>query len=175
MTTETAEYGGCGCAGGEVVTMRGAQLAAGRRTQKLYHDALGRIAKTEILDWNGSVYATTANTYNARDQLTLVRRYQGADTGNVYQDMTMTYDGYGRLKTRHAPEQQVVTNNSATTDHTTWAYNPDDTLQKVTDARGAVVNYLYNNRHLVTGLTYTAPAGITPTPSVIPVRLPAAS
>lgn len=65
----------------------------------------------------------------------------------------MTYDGYGRLKTRHVPEQNAGT-------ATTWDYNPDDTIQKVTDARGASQTLSYNNRHLVTGITYSAPSGI---------------
>jgi hypothetical protein len=71
----------------------------------------------------------------------------------------MTSDGYGRLKTRHMPEQQVDPNNSASTDHTTYAYNPDDTIHSVTDARGASATYSYNGRSLVTGIVYAAPSG----------------
>lgn len=71
----------------------------------------------------------------------------------------MTYDGYGRLLTRHVPEQDAGT-------ATVYAYNTDDTVQSVTDARGAAATYTYNNRHLVTGINYSAPAGITPTSNV---------
>ena len=41
-----------------------------KRQQKIYADVLGRTVKTEVLNWQGgSVYSTTVNTYNARDQL----------------------------------------------------------------------------------------------------------
>jgi YD repeat-containing protein len=161
-TTKTASYGGCGCAGGQVVTLTDEV----NRQQKIYSDILGRQLKTEILNTDLTVYSSTTNTFNARDQVTLVRQYQGPDTSTVYQDTIMSYDGYGRLLTQHGPEQQVDPNNSLSTDHTTWTYNDDDTLHAVTDARGAAATYAYNNRHFVTGITFSAPAGITPTSSV---------
>lgn len=163
-TYKEAAYSGCGCAGGSVVTLtdEGALDAgvAKRRQQKIYSDVLGRTVKTEILNWqNGTVYSATVNTYNARDQLTQIRQYAGPEGSGTYQDTTMTYDGYGRLKTRHVPEQNAGT-------ATTYDYFADDTLQKVTDARGASATYGYNGRHQVTGLTYFAPTGIAPTPTV---------
>src|SRR6266446_1555372 len=100
-----ASYDGCGCAGGEVVTLTDEM----GREQKVYPDVLGRVAKTEILQTINnvtSVYATTANSYNARDQVTLSRQFQGNDQSSVYQDTTMSYDGYGRLQTKHLPEQR---------------------------------------------------------------------
>ena len=57
----------------------------------------------------------------------------------------MIFDGYGRLQTRHRPEQSIGT-------ATTYAYNADDTLSSSTDARGAVTSYGYNGRHLVTSV-----------------------
>jgi YD repeat-containing protein len=163
-TTKEASYTGCGCAGGEVVTLTDEGTIDGgvakRRQQKIYSDVLGRTVKTEVLNWQGgSVYSTTVNSYNARDQLTLVRQYQGAEGSGVYQDTTMTYDAYGRLQTKHVPEQDAGT-------ATTYNYNPDDTAQSVIDARGASQTFSYNGRHLVTGITYSAPAGITPTSNV---------
>src|SRR5207248_88240 len=88
--------------------------------------------------------------------------------GGAFQDTTMSYDGYGRLSSKHVPEQQVDPNNSASTDHTTWDYNNDDTINFVKDARGASATYDYsgNNRRLVNGITYSAPSGVTVTPSV---------
>jgi YD repeat-containing protein len=155
-TTKTASYGGCGCAGGEVVTLTD---EVGRK-QKVYSDALSRTAKSEIYNSDGTtVYSTIANTYNARDQVTLVRQYQGADTSGVYQDTTATYDGYGRLGSKHVPEQNAGT-------ATTFSYNLDDTTHSVTDARGASATYSYNNRHLVTGINYSVPAGVPSTPNV---------
>jgi YD repeat-containing protein len=124
-----------------------------RRQQNFYSDVLGRIVKTEILNWQGgSVYSATVNTYNVRDQVTQARQYAGADGSGTYQDTTMTYDGYGRLKTRHVPEQNVATN-------TVWTYNADDTVETVTDARGASQTFGYNNRRLTTSITYAAPTG----------------
>src|SRR6185503_4725673 len=129
-----AAYGGCGCAGGEVVTLTDeGTLDAGvskRRQQRIYSDVLGRTVKTEVLNWQGgTVYSTTVNTYNARDQVTQMRQYAGAEGSSTYQDTTMTYDGYGRLKTKHEPEQIAGT-------ATTYNYNSDDTLLSVVDARG---------------------------------------
>jgi YD repeat-containing protein len=161
-----ASYGGCGCAGGEVVTLTD---EVGRQ-QVLYHDVLGRLVKTEILQTvnnNTSVYGTTANTYNARDQLKLVRQFQGDDQSSVFQNTTMDYDGYGRLKTKHLPEQGIDPTNSSSTDHTTWEYNADDTILKLTDARGASATYVYNNnRGLVNGINYYSPSGVVTTPNV---------
>ena len=151
-------YDGCGCAGGEVVTLTDEM----GRQQKEYSDVLGRHWKTEILQTINnvtSVYSTTTSTLNARDQATNVRVTDNA-TGN-YQDTTMSYDGYGRLRTKHLPEQQVDPNNSSSTDHTTWSHNPDDTIGSVTDARGASAAYSYNNRYQVTSINYAAPPGIS--------------
>ncbi len=149
-TTKEASYIGCGCAGGEVVTITDeGTIDAGvpkRRQQKIYSDILGRTVKTEVLNWQGGgVYSATVNTYNARDQVTRIRQFQGtapADPNDLScpsgtcQQSTMDYDGHGRLEIRHLPEQQIDPNNSASTDHTKWEYNPDDTVLKVTDARG---------------------------------------
>lgn len=60
----------------------------------------------------------------------------------------MTYDGYGRLKTRHVPEQDAGT-------ATSWVYNTDHTIQSITDARGASTTFTYNNgRHLPNVVTH---------------------
>ena len=164
-TTKEASYSGCGCAGGAVVTMTD---EAGRR-QKVYSDIFGRSAKTEVLNWDGSVYSATTNTYNQRDQVTFTKAYQGQATSDgacpsgICQQSAMTYDGYGRLETQHRPEQQVDPNNPESTDHTTWKYFKDDTIERVTDARGASATYAYNRRQLVIGITYNAPSNITPT------------
>jgi hypothetical protein len=109
-TTKEASYSGCGCAGGEVVTLTDeGTLDAGvakRRQQKLYSDVLGRSVKTEMLSWqNGAVYAASVSTYNVRDQVTQVRQYAGAEYSGSFQDTSLTYDGYGRLQTKHSPEQ----------------------------------------------------------------------
>jgi YD repeat-containing protein len=156
-TTKEVSYEGCGCAGGEVVTLTDEGTLDGgvlkRKQQMIYSDILGRIVKTEILNWQGgSVYSTTVNTYNARDQITQIRQYAGPEGSGTFQDTTISYDGHGRLKTKHVPEQNAGT-------ATTWDYNADDTIQKITDARGASQTFSYNNRHLLTGITYAVPVG----------------
>jgi len=174
-TTRNASYSGCGCAGGEVVTLTDEM----GRQQKVYSDVLGRAWKTEQLSWpdqsnNRTVYSTTVQVYNARDQVIRVKQYAGSapaaasstnaaascPTGTC-QETVMGFDGYGRLQSKHLPEQ-----NSGTA--IVYAYNPDDTILSVTDARGATATHGYNNRHLVTGITYTAPPGsnIPATPNI---------
>jgi len=167
-TYKEASYSGCGCAGGEVLTLTDeGTIDAGiakRRQQRIYSDVLGRTVKTETLNWQGgTVYASTVMTLNPLDQVTLIRAYAGAEGSGTYQDTSMTYDGYGRLKTRHVPVQNAGAN-------TVWAYNADDTVQSVTDARGATTNYTYNNnRRLVTNISWSVPA-----PSPTPIPTPAA-
>jgi YD repeat-containing protein len=158
-TYREASYSGCGCAGGAVVTMTDegsfdtVTNSFKRRQQKIYSDVLGRTVKTEILNWQGgSVYSATVNTYNVRDQVTQVREYAGPEGSGTYQDTTMTYDGHGRLKTKRVPEQSAGT-------ATVWSYNADDTINSIADARSASETFTYNNRHLVTSITYAAPGG----------------
>lgn len=162
-TTKTISYFGCGCAGGDVVTTIDEGTISGgaekRRKTKTYSDSLGRTIKTEVFNWeNGSEYTATVNTYNARDQLMLSRQYSGPEGGSSpYQDTTRTYDGYGRLHTQHLPEQQFDPTIPNSSDHTTWTYNADDTLNTIKDARGAVSTYGYagTNRHLIKTITST--------------------
>ncbi|MGH9966431.1 MAG: hypothetical protein ACREBG_01160, partial [Pyrinomonadaceae bacterium] len=164
-TTKEVGYTGCGCAGGAVVTLTDeGTLVNGiikKRQQKIYSDTLGRNMKAEVLNWDGTIYSTVINTFNARDQVTRVRQYQGSDDSGIYQETTTSFDGYGRVQGRHVPEQDSGTS-------TSYAYNPDDSLQSVTDARGARATYSYstNNRGLVSSITYSAPAGVSNTPNV---------
>ena len=157
-------YGGCGCAGGEVVTTKGELVpipdtsSFGRRTQNVYHDPLGREVKAEALNWDGTVYSTTTSMYNALDQVTRVRRYAGAapspepqQPGSDYETTTMTYDGHGRLSTSKQPIQ---------TNPTSYTYNADDTINTVTDARGVVATFGYNNRRMVTHAGYSQVTGV---------------
>jgi YD repeat-containing protein len=134
-TTESS-YGGCGCAGGEVTTVRDER---GRRKQYT-KDVLGRLKQVSELNWDQSIYADTTYYYNARDQLVNINQ---AGQWRGFQ-----YDGYGRLVGRDTPEQGV----------TTYSYNRDDTLQATTDARGVTTAFVYNNRHLATNINYTVPA-----------------
>jgi len=162
-TTRQFGYSGCGCAGGQVVTVtdEGTIQPDGsikKRQQRIYADVLGRTVKTEMLNWDGAgangtggtVYSATTFTYNARDQVTLTRQFAGPTSSTTFQDTTSSYDGFGRLEMQHLPEQQVDANNSASTDHATWNYNDDDTIQSVVDARGVITSFTYNARRLPT-------------------------
>jgi YD repeat-containing protein len=179
-TTKEVSYEGCGCAGGEVVTVtdegttvdidsgQAVNNVTKKRQRKTYSDVLGRTIKTEILNWQGgSEYSTTVVAYNARDQVTAVKQYQGIEGGAIFQETSMTYDGFGRLKTRKVPEQKADVNINGSTDHTTWEYNADDTVQSITDARGITTTFGYNARHLLTSISYPpAQNGIPATSNV---------
>lgn len=151
-------YDGCGCAGGEVTTVKGELVNGERRTQKLYADILGRIERTEVLDYEDNVYTTAVTEYNGRDQATAIRQYEGAAGSQTFQEVLMTYDGHGRLQTRHTPEQQFDK-------ATVYSYFKDDRQQKVTDGRGASSTFIYNNRGLAERIDYSLPgaAGNFPT------------
>lgn len=146
-TTKVASYGGCGCAGGEVTTI----MDEVGRKQKSYADALGRVVKAQVLNLDGSVYRTTTNTYNARDQVMQVIEAAGESTTG--QTTTIAYDGHGRVASKQSPIE---------TASNTYSYNPDDTAQTATDARGVVATFSYNHRRLVTGITYAVPANANP-------------
>jgi YD repeat-containing protein len=111
-------------------------------------DVLGRLKQVDELNWNQTVYATTTYSYNARDQITSIN--QGGQT------RTLAYDGYGRLSSKTTPEQGT----------TNYTYYGDDTVQTMTDARGASRTFAYNNRDLPTSITYGVPAGVAATPNV---------
>lgn len=157
-------YEGCGCAGGQVTTIQGELVPRNdqpntnaRRTQKIYEDILGRTYKTEIMEWNGTtVYMTTVRTFNGRDQVTKTRQYAGTTSSSTYQDLTMSYDGHGRMATRHYPIEDSNAN-------TSWIYNADDSILQITDPRGVMTNFTYNNRGLVTQISYDVPTNQTST------------
>ena len=157
------EYDGCACAGGQVTTIKGELVPRddqptvnARRTQKVYADLEGRTVKAEVMNWDGiSPSTTTVNTFNGRDQIVNTRQYAGAAGSQTYQDVTMSYDGHGRMKTRHYPVEDANTN-------TTWIYNADDSVQQTIDPRSIIANYTYNDpRGLLTNIAYQIPNGST--------------
>jgi len=137
------------------------------RRQRMTDDVLGRTVKIEGLntDQQQGVYVTRTDTYNARDQVTGIF-VQG--TSGAGQQTLMTYDGHGRLATRKLPIEL------SGAPGTIYLYNADDTVQKVTDPRGASSTYTYNARHLVRTITYakpdvSSPSEINAIPDVPPV------
>ena len=154
-------YEGCGCAGGQVTTIESERVPIpnttnyARRKQRIYEDILGRTVKTEAFEWDGStVYSTVTNTYNGRDQVTQALEYAGTTYSSSNQETTASFDGFGRLKQTHKPEQR----DGSTLKYTTYTYNPDDSIQSLTDARGATTQFTYNNRGLVETKSYTVPS-----------------
>jgi hypothetical protein len=57
----------------------------------------------------------------------------------------MSYDGHGRMSSRHYPIEDTGT-------QTFWTYNADDSINTVTDPRGVVTNFGY---YSTTGLLHT--------------------
>jgi RHS repeat-associated protein len=131
-TTRENTYGGCGCAGGEVVTARD---EAGRR-RRMTMDVVGRLWKVEELKYDQTVYSTTTYSYNVRDQIVTIN--------HAGQTRSFEYDGHARLWHKTTPEQGT----------TTYLYWDDDTLQSITDARGAKASHDYSGRHLPVSTTY---------------------
>jgi YD repeat-containing protein len=116
------------------------------RRQKVYTDDLGRQVKVEVLNWNGTPYSTRTHTYNARDQITSVKQFQGLDSSGIYQEIVKSYDGYGRLVSRKDPVQTAAT---------TYTYNADSQPLTVTDGRGVTQVFTYNSRELPTNVSYS--------------------
>jgi YD repeat-containing protein len=156
-------YGGCGCAGGEVMNMRD---EVGRR-QRLSYDVLGRLWKTQVLtqqadkpqpfiaDPNEAAYSTVTNTYDALDHVTQIRAR--AESNGVEQITTKTYDGHGRVASEQSPEQTAPT---------TYIYYDDDTVRQITDARGATTAFTYNGRRLGRTVAFGAFGGAQATPNL---------
>lgn len=162
-------YAGCGCAGGLETTIQGELVPRtdgtsgnARRKQKVYQDMLGRTFKTETYNWNGTVYSTSLASFNERDQVLRSRQFEGDTSSTTFQDTTATFDGHGRMASSHRPEQRDSSNNLK---YTTYNYNADDSISSVTDGRGAVTNYTYENsggtplRPLLTGMSWSVPQG----------------
>lgn len=173
-TDRLMSYDGCGCAGGLVATIKGEDIIEtdwqgnnpvnlGRRTQKIYQDIQGRTWKSEVLNWDNTVYSSSTTAFDGLDRpLTSISFNGTADLSNEHQITTMTYDGHGRLKTKHNPEQSL---NAVTS----YNYNPDDSVLSVTDARGAISTRNYNSRGLLEQISYSVPQGsnIPVTPSTV--------
>lgn len=161
-------YEGCGCAGGQVTTVRGPVTTAKdvsgttqttkRRAQKSYEDILGRTFKVETWDLDAggaSPYKTILNTFNGRDQVTLSREYAGGTSSSTYQDTTFAYNGLGRVVSSHKPEERDADN---TLKYTQYVYNPDGSVASLIDPRGAITSFTYNSRGLKTNIDYAPPA-----------------
>jgi YD repeat-containing protein len=134
-------YTGCGCTGSDVTTITD-EVGCVKR---IYRDAFGRENQTELL--NGSnVYTTTQTKYNVRDQMTEHKQIVGTVGASLI--ATYEYDGHGRLWRRKLPIE------GAATQGTRFIYFNDDDVATVTDPRGVIATYTYNNRGLVTNISF---------------------
>ena len=153
-TTSSASYVGCGCSGGDTTTV----IDEMGRRQKAYRDVLGRTIQTEVLKLSGGnwiPYSSTVTAYDVRNLVTSITEYAGAvGSGGATQQTLMTYDGHGRLKTRKRPQEDGPT---------TFDYYANDQLQHSKDARNAEGTLTYNNRGLLTAVTYITPGSVAPT------------
>ena len=153
-------YNGCGCAGGLETTVQSERVqipgttSYSRRTVKSFEDILGRVTRTEQIGWNGTdIQGTIANEYNGRDQLVVSTHYAGGlSTVYPHQVSTMEYDGHGRLKSQHSPEQSSGTTSSFT-------YYPDDRIHTVKDARNAETTFTYTDLGQPLSIQYSVPQG----------------
>jgi YD repeat-containing protein len=175
-TDKIVSYDGCGCAGGEIKTVKGEMITetipggqtsdVGRRSTRTYADNLGREYMSEVLNWDGSVYSSTVTKLNGLDQPDWVKQFDGAAPGDALnsdscpatqpnqpqtcQMSKMTYDGFGRLLTKHDAQQDD--NRS-----TAYEYYTDDQVKSITDARGAKKNLEYEQRGLLKQISYNVP------------------
>ena len=124
-----------------------------RRKQKTYADILGREWKTVLYKWDGSTaFTTTEHFFDGRDQVIKTKQTDNTSVANpqTFREVISTFDGHGRLKTRHYPIEDDET-------ETTWNYNADDSVSQITDPRGVITNLTYNSRGLTTEIAYTPP------------------
>ncbi len=154
-TFKTITYNGCGCAGGQVTTIEGEDVDISpqtekRQTQMIYQDILGRDFKSETYNDDGSISSTTRILFDGRDKPIQTRKYLGYYGNPRYQQNTLSYDGFGRLKTVHTPKQDAGT-------FTSYEYHADNQVASITDARGVKTNYTYNNRGLLETISYLEP------------------
>jgi YD repeat-containing protein len=136
-------YGGCGCAGSWVVTIREERL----RLRELSYDFLGRLSEARELIPTSPfpTYSRARYNYDVLDRLLKIEHYNGDDDDGPKQERTFSYDGYGRLQSQTTPEAGTVS----------YQYWDNDLVKKVTDARGIWGQFTYNNRNLLTDVDYS--------------------
>ncbi|MEP7340786.1 MAG: S8 family serine peptidase, partial [Acidobacteriota bacterium] len=150
--TNTAQYSytGCGCAGGQTVTVTDER---GKKRKQLY-DFYGRLSEAHELDGSSNTYGKAIYSYDTRDLLQSIAHYNTGTT--AHQDRTFAYDGYGRLTSQVTPEEGTVS----------YGYYSDDLVNTVQNqkATGNTATFSYNNRHQLTGVSYND-SGATPSVS----------
>lgn len=147
--TVQISYTGCGCAGGQTVTVTDERS----KKRKQVYDYYGRLAEAHELDGSSNTYSKAVYSYDVRDLLQTIAQYNG---GTAHQDRTFVYDGYARLSSQTTPEEGTVS----------YTYYSDDLINTVQNqkATGNTATFTYNNRHQLTGISYND-SGATPSVS----------
>jgi YD repeat-containing protein len=97
---------------------------------------------------NGAnIYTTVTTSYNVRDQILEYRQFAGS-SGASSLATTNEYDGYGRLWW----SKQPIEGSSST--GIVYQYNANDSIQTVTDPRGVITSFAYNNRGLLQNINF---------------------
>jgi len=143
-SSRSLTYSGCACAGGGSITT----IDEVNRQQTQIYDALGRVSQVNVFKFDGTLDSQRTITYNGLTTTTQVVDLATSET----QITTQIFDGFGRLQSQHSPQQTPGKN-------TIYAFNPDNTLLRLTDARGASTTYSYNNRGMLTLKTVNRPDG----------------
>src|SRR5262249_25595695 len=105
----------------------------------------------------------TVTDYNSLGQAIDSRAFDGLPTTDgscptgTCQISSSTYDGFGRVITTTDP---IATNPRNT------AYNADGTVHTLTDARGVVSTFTYNNRRKVTNVHFSTVTGVPTTADI---------
>jgi hypothetical protein len=110
--------------------------------------------------------------YNVRDQVTAIKTFKGNAEIGAYcalgncQQVENVYDGRGRLQKQYLPIYQPPNvappyDGNPSARSKSMQYYIDDKVHIETDPRGATATYSYNDRGLVTGISYFSPSGVS--------------
>ena len=158
-TNRLATYNGCGCAGGQTVSISGELVdkdsggtSQGRRSMKHFFDILGRLEKSEDYDWNGTPLVRSEYSYNGRDEQTKLKKIDLSSS--EFTEAIQIFDGFGRTISRTLPWMDV---GSART----FEYHPDGRVSSETDGGGVRKDLGYDSIGQLTSISYTSPQGST--------------
>ena len=147
----TVQYGytGCGCAGGQTVTVTDER---GKKSKQLY-DFYGRLSEAHELDGSSNTYSKAVYSYDAkRQQMTnlYVRRVSNTGSDNVIANSDYDYYNGGANNGRI----QKINDNTDATYTTTYGYDAYNRLTSAT-ATAYTRSYGYDNWGNLTGVTST--------------------
>ena len=151
-----SDYSVCGCAGGLVNTTYDERdnqkitetdfLGRLKYAREMYpHTAYDPVFGTPYID-TYLIGAQVDYVYDNLDRLVTINHTGDGGTGTP-QVRSFTYDIWGRLASETTPEAGTVS----------YTYTANDQVATTTNARGVTTTVAYNNRNLMTGVTYSDP------------------